>query len=64
MADYVAGTDKQGNARFVRVPDSMTLEEAHDITEWALDPPYGTVYPMTMRELRALARENGYRNGE
>jgi hypothetical protein len=56
--EYACGYDKQGNLRIVRVPKGMTLEKVKDLMEWALEPPYGTAYPIPISEVRTLAKVN------
>lgn len=53
---YQCGTDSQGNLRVVRVPDNMTEEEVIDLVEEALGPPYSTVYPITITELKRIIK--------
>lgn len=56
---YLGGTDKQGNYRIVKVPAGMDLDEAREVVEWALDSPYGRMYPMTWAEVKRLAKQAG-----
>lgn len=58
MAEYVCGTDKQGNLRIVKVPASMTTDDVRDLVEWALEPPYAIASPITLTEIKELANEN------
>jgi hypothetical protein len=53
--EYLAGTDAQGNLRLVRLPAGMPEDEAYDLVERALEPPYGRASTISLTEVKRLA---------
>jgi len=55
----LGGTDAHGNYRYVTVPAGVSDDEAHELVEWALEPPFGRMYPITWSEIKKMAKASG-----